>query len=119
MNSFSKLLLGASFATLAIASHAASVQAVDIPRISNGGTGFIGVTQSAGMPEVRTYADRTVQRYSSMSGEATTMVNGQPNVNPEAPMAGSARQADVRSMGAAPRADSAPSNRSILWGTPD
>ena len=119
MNHFSKLLLGASFATLAIASQAASVRAVDVPRISNGGTGFIGVTQSAAAPEVMTYADRTVQRVSSMSGEATTMVNGQPNVNPEAPMTGSAPAADVRSMGAARMASGAPGTRGMLWGTPD
>ncbi len=89
----------------------------DSSRITNGGTGFIGVTESAGQP-------RMAQQFASMrAGEATTMVNGQPNVNTEAPAWGSAMQPSAtRSMGASggmtldPRAVAA---RNPSWGTPD
>ncbi len=61
--------------------------------ITNGGTGYIGFTESVGQA-------RMPMRYTSMGGEATTMINGQPNVNPEATMANSAgARAAMRTMG--------------------
>jgi hypothetical protein len=91
----------------------------DEARITNGGTGFMGVTQSVGQP-------RPMGRvYGAMpAGEASTMVNGQPNVDPNAPLAGSARMTyEQRTMGAAgamPSYSTGPAAaRNPSWGTPD
>jgi hypothetical protein len=89
----------------------AGVNAVDVPRISNGGTGFIGVTASAPM------ARSSALGYKSASmGEAGTS-NGQPNVNPEAPMA----SASTRVMGNSgmQHRGSTQQARDAAWGTPD
>jgi hypothetical protein len=118
MNTLPKLLVTCAAAFLAFGANAGSTASMnDGSRITNGGTGFIGVTESAGQP-------RMAQHFASMrAGEATTMVNGQPNVNTEAPAWSSAAQPyAARSMGnASGRSMDARSvaARNPSWGTPD
>ena len=118
MNTLPKLLVTCAAAFLAFGANAGSTASMtDGSRITNGGTGFIGVTQSAGQP-------RMAQHFASMrAGEATTMVNGQPNVNTEAPARGSAVQpTTTRAMGnsAGMKVDArAAAARNPSWGTPD
>jgi hypothetical protein len=95
---------------------AVSAQATDgSSRITNGGTGFIGVTQSYGQPNAVVAASRI----SLPAGEASTFVNGRPNQNPEAPSMAMAASTGTNVMGA--RAMPAASERSAHrgWGTPD
>jgi hypothetical protein len=108
-------------------------QMSDKGRITNGGTGYIGLTESAGQPRHM----NSPARASLPAGEASTMVNGRPNQHPNSPinMAGNdaARTMDATramgasSMGAAPmRSPMEPmhssmtgSTRHPMWGTPD
>lgn len=80
------LLLCAATTLLALGTGAnAAVRAADVPHITNGGTGYIGLTESAGQPR----AHRMTTRWASgagettsmpqRAGEASTMVNGRPN----------------------------------------
>jgi hypothetical protein len=63
----------------------AGVRAVDVPHITNGGTGYIGLTQSANQPQAVAMATRwhgSADATSSIplrAGEASTMVDGRPN----------------------------------------
>jgi hypothetical protein len=118
MNTTSRLLITCATAFVALSANAGSAASMtDGSRITNGGTGFIGVTQSAGQP-------RMAQRFASMpAGEATTMVNGQPNANPDAPTwSAEVQRTAERSMGnsAGVRMDArAAAARNPAWGTPD
>jgi hypothetical protein len=107
-------IAAAAAGSLLLAHGALATQATEVPRITNGGTGFIGVTESANTGWRPASADRMA---ALPAGEASTWVNGRPNANPEAPMAGS-RAPDTRAMGASadPRANAA---RNPSWGTPD
>jgi hypothetical protein len=127
MKRFSNLMLGATLACCAAAAQAATtLKAADLPRITNGGTGFIGVTESDGMPpqpvDVRLSASGT-SAIPLRAGEATTIVKGQPNVDPNAPMGmtGNHMKFDARAMGMNGGATMAefPANAHPGWGTPD
>lgn len=129
MKRFSNLLLCATLACGAAAAQAGThVRAAELPRISNGGTGFIGVTESAGMPHrpVTARWNTNTSRVPLSAGEATTMVDGRPNANPDAPMAhgggmaGQPMQHALRAMGGSGGAlADRPANAHRGWGTPD
>src|SRR6478609_2717670 len=112
MNHATRLLLGTTALFVAVAASAApTMPGQDGYHYSNGGTGYIGLTASAGQPRMN--MDRT----SMAAGEATTLINGRPNQNPEAPMPGSMTAkrapqawAQTQAMGNA---------RNPAWGTPD
>ena len=119
MKKLPQLLISCAAAFLAVGAHAAnssSAATSDGWHITNGGTGFIGVTQSAGQP-------RAMQRVAGMpAGEATTMIDGRPNANPDAPGWTAAPRDAQRTMGNS--SGSAMDARSIAarnpsWGTPD
>jgi hypothetical protein len=116
-------LLFCSIACAFMATAQAGVHA-DEARTTNGGTGFIGVTESAG---TAWRPDRDLSASASgtssvplRAGEASTFVDGQPNQQPVAPGSGMSAP-DTRAMGAAPamRADAAPAWGHRMWGTPD
>jgi hypothetical protein len=111
MKRFSNLILCATLACGTLAAQAGTtLQAADLPRIGNGGTGFIGVTESAGMPrqpvDVR-WSATSSSAVPTRAGEASTFVEGRPNAQPDVPMAGDRRamnapmQGDARTMGMA------------------
>lgn len=119
MHTSLRFILG-SAAALALASAHATAPA-DAARITNGGTGYIGLTASAGSPrQAVAMADTTM---ALPSGEASTMVQGRPNAHPiaerSAPMASAvdaqAAPASTAVMGAAPAARM----QHPMWGTPD
>ena len=126
----SKLCAAAGACALAFAAQAASpLRAADVPRIPEGGTGFIGVTDSAGTawrPDQRLAGTAAVTSGVPVgAGEASTWVRGQPNRDPNAPGMGPA--ATRTTMGGAPAPSSEqraarPGGRSAMnpsWGTPD
>ena len=128
MNHATKLLLGTTAIFMAVAANAAATMpGQDGYHYSNGGTGYIGLTESAGQPRAMghdkmwTAQSDMVSRTPSAAGEASTMVDGQPNQNPDAPMADSTMGkrapqawAQVRS-----QTQSMGSARNPAWGTPD
>lgn len=126
MKRFSNLMLCATLACCAAAAQASTLKAADVPRITNGGTGFIGVTESAGMPAqpvaVRLGASGT-SAIPVRAGEASTIVKGQPNVDPNTPMgmSGDHIKFDARAMGNSAGGFMAdfPANAHPGWGTPD
>jgi hypothetical protein len=124
-NRLSLLAAAMLAATCSLAAHA-GVNAVDVPRITNGGTGYHGLTGSAGMPAERYQPMRSTgpvtAGYATRAGEASTLVDGRPNASPEADaivLHRSARStpADTRAMGAGSMGWSPASHAS--WGTPD
>lgn len=130
MKRFPNLILCATLACGAAAAHAGTqVRAADLPRISNGGTGFSGVTESVGMAAHRPVTAQWNANTTSIplrAGEATTMVNGRPNANPDAPMAhgggtaGERMQPALRAMGGSGGAMAdRPAGAHRGWGTPD
>jgi hypothetical protein len=136
MKRFSNFVLSATLGCCAAAAQAGTpIKAADLPQITNGGTGFIGVTESAGMPRqpVDWRSGANGMKFTPLpAGEASTFVNGQPNVDPYAPGRGMDRMAktgdrmrgdDARAMGSNRDAAAAragfPANASPLWGTPD
>lgn len=127
MKRFPNLILCAALAGGAAAAQAGThVRAADLPRITNGGTGFIGVTDSAGMPHrpVTAQWDAATSAIPLRAGEASTMVDGRPNANPEAPMAhgmgGQPMQHSPRAMGGSGGAmTDRPAGAHPGWGTPD
>lgn len=129
MKRFPNLILCAVLAGGAAAAQAGThVRAADLPRISNGGTGFIGVTDSAAMPHraVTAQWNASTSAIPLRAGEATTMVDGRPNANPEAPMAhgsgmaGQPMQHSLRAMGGSGGAmTDRPAGAHPGWGTPD
>jgi len=122
------LLLSAVLACCAAAAQAGtSLKAADLPRISNGSTGFIGVTESVGMKRPPVDVQWSASGSSAIplrAGEATTVVNGRPNENPDAPapgaMAGDRLQGQLRTMGSSGgHMSDFPANAHRGWGTPD
>lgn len=129
METFHRLMLCGVAAAFVSAAQAAPPRAADLPRITNGGTGYIGLTESAGtarrpaMP-----AERSAMRDSGVpiaAGEASTTVNGQPNRDPND---AALRTPSTQAMGAsrAPameQLDTMPDRRPAWWhrswGTPD
>jgi hypothetical protein len=129
MTRFSNLMLSATLACCAASAQAGTTFSAADARITNGGTGFIGVTESAGRPaqHARWNADSSsILR----GGEASTFVNGRPNEDPYAPgmgayPMGAARApmtGELRTMGGS-RVDrgvaGAPEGAHPAWGTPD
>lgn len=123
------LLCAAAAASFVCVAQATPPRAADLPRITNGGTGFIGLTESAGTdwrPGMAT--ERTATRTSGVpvaAGEASTTVNGQPNRDPNDP---ALRMPSLQAMGASPapameRAGTMPPRAPAWWhrswGTPD
>lgn len=104
------LIALAAFATVSALSHA-GVRAVDVPRISNGGTGYEQVVARDTPRVVFSRAD--VERSLLPSGEASTMVNGQPNAHPPV-----ASAVDTQVMGSGRLPATGPAMHP-LWGTPD
>lgn len=128
MKSFSTLLIGSGILCLSVAAGAGTaVHASQSVPITNGGTGYIGLTESAGQPRVAAastwVASRdAVSRIPNRAGEASTMVNGRPNQDPDAPARDSmgAGKAELRSMGNAGMSHSGMAGaQHRLWGTPD
>jgi hypothetical protein len=112
------IALGTAAFAGSITAHA-GVRIADSDRITNGGTGHIGLTQSVGQPMPAPMARMAFVP----AGEATTLVNGQPNVNPDTVGWMPSRSDDARRMGAAAapamyRTGPAPA-RNPAWGTPD
>ena len=128
MKRFSTIALFAAIACCAAAAQAGTLKSADIPPITNGGTGFIGVTQSFGMPaqpfNVRWNATATTP-IPLQAGEASTFVQGQPNANPDAPgvnpaaAAGDHVTGNLRTMGNAGSMSDFPPGAHPQWGTPD
>ncbi|MES3000738.1 MAG: hypothetical protein V4787_08600 [Pseudomonadota bacterium] len=121
MNTATKLLLSsAALFTAFAASAAPAMPGQDAYHQTNGGTGYIGLTESAGQArtmntdKVWTASSQMVNRTPTAAGEASTMVNGRPNVNPDAPGSDSTsmRAPRTQSMGNA-------AARNPAWGTPD
>lgn len=122
MKTSRQLILCAAFGFTSLAAHAAMpVNAADLPRISNGGTGFIGLTASAGNPRQAYMPTQAADSGVPLqAGEASTMVDGVPNRHiasgmvRSAAVEGAARD-ELRTMGqrGAPAAAIHPS-----WGTP-
>ena len=106
MNRFAALLAAAAAAVCCTfaAQAGTRVNAADLPHISNGGTGYIGLTESATTPD----------RLPKMSDAATTRAGSTPPMSQEA----RADQATLRTLGsgAAPAADA---RMHRAWGTPD
>lgn len=126
MNRFPNLMLCATLACGAAAAQAGtSLKAADLPRITNGGTGFVGVTESAGMPRQPVRVQWTASSTSSVptrAGEASTFVDGRPNLDPNTPMgmaAGDRLQGELRTMGSGAAMADAPAGARPAWGTPD
>ena len=137
MARFSNLMLSATLACCAAAAQAGSaIKSADLPAITNGGTGFIGVTESAGMPGQRYDVRWSASDTSSIplqAGEASTLVKGRPNVDPNAPGMGTNRMGaagtvgtptygELRTMGGSPVGTGvagAPVGAHPSWGTPD
>jgi hypothetical protein len=114
MNATRTTIFGLACACAAFGFNAqAASGASDDWHMTNGGTGFVGVTQSAGQPRHKMMMDKSAYM---RSGEASTMMNGQPNVNPDAPMwnAKAMSAHERQTMGAQAAAASNPT-----WGTPD
>jgi hypothetical protein len=112
MNRFLFIALCAAAAFATIAAQAAE------PASPNGGTGYIGLTTSAGMPG---RAMRVAPADRMPPGEASTWVAGQPNANPDAPRPGAALPMDTGRMAmGGGREMPMPSHTSpMTWGTPD
>lgn len=111
-----KLILCALGAFAALGANAMGT-AADSGRITNGGTGFIGVTESYGQPKAMV----AQSQMRLPSGEASTFVNGRPNANPEAPgtaMGGVQTQA-MGNTGMSAQTGVRASARNPSWGTPD
>ena len=132
MKTFPQLLAASCALGLALAANAGTaMNGDDTSRITNGGSGFIGVTQSVGQPRrVETAmwmpSAQSVERYPTRAGEASTMVNGRPNANPDAPALGAmaARTNELQSMGnragmSAASTAMTGAARNPAWGTPD
>lgn len=118
--SSAKIILCALGACAALGANATGMGA-DSARITNGGTGFIGVTQSYESRQAYAVEGRQARL---PAGEATTMINGRPNQNPEAPGMGMAMGgAPTQFMGnsGAMRAETGvrANSRNPSWGTPD
>ena len=115
---FTSTFIVCAAALTASLSAQAGVRAVDVPRISNGGTGFIGATESANVPRTRFVPTRDfgISRIPAQAGEASTMINGQPNGNPDQVWVAATAASTTQVMGASSEwsARSHP-----LWGTPD
>jgi len=132
MTRFSNLMLSATLACCAAAAQAGTSFTAADARITNGGTGFIGVTESAGMPSQPVHARWSAGDTSSIlpAGEASTLVKGRPNVDPYEPgmgpyPMGAARTSmagELRTLGGG-RVDTgvagAPAGAHPAWGTPD
>lgn len=131
MKTFPRLLISGAAACLALAAQAGTaMNASEMGRITNGGTGYIGLTQSAGQPRPMEMAmemasTQAVSRIPVAAGEASTMVDGHPNQDPDAPAKGSmtSANAELRSMG---HTGAAPAGYGPMgplqqrgWGTPD
>lgn len=102
------LILSAAATLLALSAGAnAAVNAVDVPRISNGGTGYIGLTDSASqarpMPMVARWnaGAADTSGVPLRAGEASTLVNGQPNAFVQATDQGSPYATRVMGAGGA------------------
>jgi len=108
------LLFCAAGASLSIAANAAMpVHASDLAATNNGGTGYIGLSASAGLPAAR--ADARMAMAATPGGELTTLVRGRPNVATDVPATTARGQAvDSRFVNARATASTNPS-----WGTPD
>lgn len=131
MKRFPHLILCATLACCAAAAQAGiTFKAAELPRISNGGTGFVGVTESAGMPRQPVRVQWTASSTSAVpthAGEASTFVDGRPNAEPNAPMGADAMAAtgdrmhgELRAMGSGGGAMSDfPAGSHRGWGTPD
>lgn len=125
MNTTAKLLISSCALGLTLAATAGTaMNGDDTSRITNGGTGFIGVTESVGQPRTMntrmwTASNQWTSRTPIGAGEASTFVNGQPNQNPDAPSRDSmsTARADLRAMGNSGSTNAAARNPS--WGTPD
>jgi len=115
MRPFHRLMLCAAATAFVSAAQAAPPRAADLPRINEGSTGFIGLTDSAGTARQPTMpAERSAMRTSGIpiaAGEASTTVNGQPNRDPNDPA--------LRSPAPSTRAMGAPADWHRSWGTPD
>jgi len=131
MTRFSNLTLSATLACCAAAAQAGTAFNAADARITNGGTGFIGLTESTGMPAQPVHARWSADSSSILpAGEASTFVKGRPNEDPYAPGMGTypmdAARApmtgELRTMGGS-RVDTgvagAPAGAHPAWGTPD
>ena len=128
MKRISHLMLSATLVCCAAAAQAATtLKAADVPYITNGGTGFIGVTESAGMKRqpVDLRASANGMKFTPLpAGEASTIVNGLPNVDPNVAALmhdGSAAQPQTRTMGGSRSTsmNDVPAHAHRGWGTPD
>jgi hypothetical protein len=116
------LILGAALGCLALGAQAAMpVNAADLPRISNGGTGFIGLTESAGTQR-RAYRPMrsATSAIPTQAGEASTMVGGVPNRHQDTLAAGTgvaqgSDRPELRTMGHSGTMTTA---ANPTWGTP-
>ena len=106
-------LLGFGSLCLAFSFNATAANTVSQPisMTAEGSTGYIGLTQSAGQPRA---AQMGFAGF-AVNGEASTMVNGQPNVLPT-PAGAAWQRSDTRAMGGAPHQQA---TSAVMAGTPD
>jgi hypothetical protein len=103
MNRFATLLAAAAVCCTFAAQAQTRVNAADLPHITNGGTGYIGLTASA----------MTSERMPMMSPAATTATGSTPSMSQEA----RADQPTLRTLGGAAAWSDPRMHRA--WGTPD
>jgi len=117
MKTSTQLILSAAAACFSIGVHAAMpVNAADLPRISNGGTGFIGLTDSAGTQrQAYMHSRTTTSSVPNQAGEASTMVNGVPNQTVATDGSVMAARPDLRTIG---QSGTAAAAANPSWGTP-
>src|SRR6185369_2618638 len=83
MTRFSLLTLSATLACCAAAAQAGTRFTAADARITNGGTGFVGLTESAGMARQPVHVRWSADTSPILpAGEASTFVKGRPNVDP-------------------------------------
>ncbi len=102
MNRFATLLAAAAVCATFAAHAEMRVNAADLPRISNGGTGYIGLTASA----------TTSGRMPTMSEAATTHAAATPSMSQEA----TPTYDGAKTLGSGPMSDP---RMHRGWGTPD
>ncbi|HZY17700.1 MAG TPA: hypothetical protein VFE82_04420 [Ramlibacter sp.] len=109
------LLLSSAIGCLALPAHAVvPVRAADLPASNDGGTGFIGVAASGATGWHAEARQRTPAQALGASGEASTLVDGRPNV--QSPMSVNGTAPAVP-RGTAMGAGGPATHRA--WGTPD
>ncbi|RYZ03108.1 MAG: hypothetical protein EOO24_13985 [Comamonadaceae bacterium] len=112
MKHSSRIVLGLAASILALASQAGGIQATEVPRISNGGTGVIGGVEPGAWPRQASQPAASHGRMAHTSAPAAA-------ASPNAMQAQAQGSLATRSMGAAQASPQGLAPRHMAWGTPD